>query len=120
MDWINHTSTNHTHGDNWEDIESLRFTANDLESAMERALELYTRWLAEDIRRLWPLLAIRGGVGQGALEVLQHTSVTLKGYAEDTAGAARADELIMIPRFCEARWSLRSNADKLEREARRR
>lgn len=119
MDWVNHTSTSHTHGDNWENIESLRFTANGLESAMERALELYTRWLAEDIRRLWPLLAIRGNVGQGALEVLQHAGLNLKGYAEDT-GAARADELIMIPRFCEARWDLRSNTDKLERAAGRR
>jgi len=117
MNWINHTSSSHPHGDEWKDIERLRFTPNELESAMQRALELYTTWLAEDIRSLWPLLALRSSVGQGALNVLRQEGLNLKGYAEDTGAVARADEMTMIPRFCEARWSLRSNAAKLEKAA---
>ncbi|KAM0711356.1 hypothetical protein Q7P35_002096 [Cladosporium inversicolor] len=96
MAWINHTSTGSL-ADSWERIERLPFSDAELDSATERALELYTKWLAEDIRRLWPLLG-SGRTGQAALEVLQDASVALKGFAEDS-GVERAYALAMIPRF---------------------
>lgn len=117
MAWINHTSTGSL-ADSWERIERLPFSDAELDSATERALELYTKWLAEDIRRLWPLLG-SGRTGQAALEVLQDASVALKGFAEDS-GVERAYALAMIPRFCELRWSLRSNTDRLVMAAERR
>lgn len=114
MAWINHTSAeNANHG--WEYIERLPFSDAELESAMNRALELYTKWLAEDTRRLWPLLRnIR--VGQAALNILRDAGLNLKGYAEDS-GLAGVGVLTIIPRLCEARWHLRSSADRLERAA---
>ena len=114
MAWINHTSAdNANHG--WGYIERLPFSDAELESAMNRALELYTKWLAEDTRRLWPLLRnIR--VGQAALNILRDAGLNLKGYAEDS-GLAGVSALTIIPRLCEARWHLRSSADRLERAA---
>jgi hypothetical protein len=117
MNWINRTTIRDARYDNWDSIERLRFSPDELESAMDRALQLYTRWLADDLRILWSLL---GGLrDEQALAVLQRASGDLRRYVDDS-GVARAHALIMIPRFCEARWDLRSKTEKLEREAGRR
>lgn len=114
MAWISRTTTSSL-ADTWQRIERLPFSDAELESGMERALELYTRWLAEDIRRLWPLLD-GSHLGREAMKLLQDVGLDLKGFAEDR-GERHAHALTMIPRFCEERWKLRSNTDRLVRAA---
>jgi hypothetical protein len=87
MNWINRTTIRDARYDNWDSIERLRFSPDELESAMDRALQLYTRWLADDLRILWSLL---GGLrDEQALAVLQRASGDLRRYVDDS-GVARA------------------------------
>jgi hypothetical protein len=81
---------------------------------MDRAVQLYTKWLADDLRVLWSLL---GGIcDRQALAVLQIATEDLREFVNDS-GVVRARPLVMIPKFCEARWVLRSKTGKLERDA---
>jgi hypothetical protein len=114
MNWINRTPTGDIHQDNWDSMRRLGFSPEELESAMNRTVHLYTKWLADDLRVLWSLL---GGIcDRQALAVLQTASEDLREYVNDS-GVVRAHALVMIPKFCEARWVLRSKTQRLERRA---
>ena len=54
IDLVNRRFNSNTDSE-WEDIRSLSFSPEELESAIDYALNLYTQWLSEDLRVLWPL-----------------------------------------------------------------
>ncbi|GAB7334959.1 hypothetical protein MBLNU13_g06832t1 [Cladosporium sp. NU13] len=55
---INERPNTNTDSD-WDDIRVLRFSTEELEFATDYALNVYTQWLMEDLRLLWPLLGVR-------------------------------------------------------------
>jgi hypothetical protein len=112
---INERFTNNSDAD-WEDIRALRFSTEELDSATNHALNLYTQWLAEDLRVLWPLLG--GTHGQDAENAMRNASERLDRIAWDRHRARDNVNAILI-RLCEARWKLRTAANELDRAARR-
>ena len=112
---INERFTNNSDAD-WEDIRALRFSNEELELATDHALNLYTQWLSEDLRVLWPLLG--GTHGQDAENAIRHASVWLDRIARDRHRARDNVNAILV-RLCEARWKLRTAANELDRAARR-
>lgn len=103
-------------GSDWEDIRALRFSNEELDSATDYALNLYTQWLAEDLRVLWPLLGSTHG--QDAENSMRHASEWLDRIARDRY-RARDNVHATLIRLCEARWQLRTAANELDRAARR-
>ena len=100
----------------WEDIRALRFSNEELDSATDYALNLYTQWLAEDLRVLWPLLG--GTHGQDAENAMRRASEWLDRIARDRH-RARDNVNATLVRLCKARWQLRTAANELDRAARR-
>jgi hypothetical protein len=96
-----------------ERIKTLRLRPEELDVATDHALRLYTRWLSEDLRKLWPLF--EGRSGPQAFEALHEASNALWNLALDRQIPARA--LVIIPRLCQARWDLRDRTDRLLNQA---
>lgn len=115
IDLINERFTTNSDSD-WEDIRALRFTNEELNLATDHALNLYTQWLAEDLRVLWPLLG--GTHGQDAENAMRDASYWLDQIARDRHRARNNINAILI-RLCKARWQLRTAANELDRAARR-
>lgn len=106
--------TNTNTEDKWDHITTLQFTPEELESATDYTVNLYTQWLAEDIRVLWPLLGGRGG--RDALQALLNAGDDFGRLARDRE-AATSNVFAVLLRVCGARWVLRVAANELSREA---
>lgn len=99
---------------NWDHIRTLQFTPDEIESATDYTVNLYTRWLAEDFRVLWPLLG--GRMGRDALQALLNAGDDFGRLARDRERAT-SNVFAVLLRLCSARWVLRVAANELSREA---
>lgn len=99
---------------NWDHIRTLQFTPEELESATDYTVNLYTQWLAEDFRVLWPLLG--GRMGRDALQALLNAGDDFGRLARDRE-AATSNVFAVLTRLCGARWVLRVAANEASREA---
>jgi hypothetical protein len=107
LDWIDEVP-NSTSEKRFERIKTLRFRPEELDSATDHAFRLYTKWYAEDLRRLWSLFESKSG--PEALEALRQANQAFWNLALDRQ--TRAHAFVLIPRLCWARWDLRENTDQ--------
>lgn len=84
--------------------------------AVNRAIYLYFKWLAEDQLSLWRLLGTH--VGRQALEVLRTTNNTLYEIAGMQAAGTGPPALEFIHRLVKARWITRWEVTKLDQQVR--
>lgn len=113
IDLINERPHTNTDSD-WEDIRALRFSTEELDSATDYALNLYTQWLSEDLRVLWPLLGGRQGLD--AMNAMRDASDWLDRLARDRHRARSNVDAILL-RLYQARWQLRTAANAISRAA---
>ncbi|GAB7334961.1 hypothetical protein MBLNU13_g06833t1 [Cladosporium sp. NU13] len=110
---INERPNTNTDSD-WDDIRVLRFSTEELEFATDYALNVYTQWLMEDLRLLWPLLG--GEQGENAMDAMRDASDWLDRIARDRHRARSNVDAILL-RLCQARWKLRSSANAISQAA---
>ena len=113
IDLVNRRFNSNTDSE-WEDIRSLSFSPEELESAIDYALNLYTQWLSEDLRVLWPLLGDLQG--ENARIAIRDASESLERVTRDRL-AARSNRFAILLRLCAARWQLRDTANAISRAA---
>jgi hypothetical protein len=105
LDWIDDIPTEDSER-RFEWIKTLTFRPQELDLATDHAFHLYTKWLSEDLRRLWSLFGSRSG--PQALMALWKANDALWKLPRDRQNAD-AHAFVIIPRLCQARWDMREN-----------
>jgi hypothetical protein len=101
----------------WQRINQNLLEPQELQVALNHALDLYFEWLAEDLRNLFRLLRGNAVTIQEALQAVQNVTSTLHRIFEKGSGRSEGTKAVIME-LVRVRWTRRWEAALAEWNAR--
>jgi hypothetical protein len=101
----------------WQRINQNLLEPQELQVALNHALDLYFEWLAEDLRNLFRLLRGNAVTIQEALQAVQNVTSTLHGIFEKGSRRSEGTKAVIME-LVRVRWTRRWEAALAEWNAR--